>query len=73
MRESFSLSPNSRMVYADGRRMLNPSLIRRYISPCTKEVISWVQAEACAPLDREVSSAWGDHGGPVWAGMNSST
>ena len=38
-----------------------------------KEVISGVQAEAWGPLDMAVSEASGDHGGPVWAGMPSST
>ena len=65
MRENFSLSPNSRIVSAAGRRMLKPSLILRYISPRMKEVISGVQAEACGPLEMAVSSAWGDHGAPV--------
>ena len=35
--------------------------------------ISGVQAEAWSPLDMAVFSAWGDRGGPVWAGISSST
>ena len=65
MRESFSLYLNSRIASAAGRRMLNPSLIFRCTSPHMKDVISWVQAEACGPLEMAVSSAWGDHGVPV--------
>ena len=65
MRESFSLSINSRIASAAGRRMLKPSLILRCISPQMKEVISGVQAEAWGPLDMVFSSAWGDHRGPV--------
>ena len=73
MRESFSFSPNSRMASAAGRRMLKPSLILRLSSPRMKEVISGVHAEAWGPLERSVSKASVDHGGPVLAGMPSST
>ena len=73
MWESFSLSPNSRMASAAGRRMLKPSLILRRRSPRMKEVVSMVQAESWAPLEMAVSNASRDHGGPVWAGMPSYT
>ena len=73
MREGFSLSSNSRTASAAGRRMLKPSLIYRRSSPRMKEVISGVQAYEWAPLDMAVSNASGDHGGPVLAGMPSST
>ena len=63
MQESFSLSPNSRITSAAGRRMLKPSLILRCISSWMKEVTPGVQDEACGPLDMVVSSAWGDHRG----------
>ena len=36
-------------------------------------IISGVQAEAWGTLEMAVSSALGDHGGPVWAGIPSST
>ena len=73
MRESFSLSPNSQMASAAGRRMLKPSLILGRTSPRRKEVISGLQSEAWGPLEMAVSKASGDHGGPVWAGVPSST
>ena len=65
MRESFSLSPKIRITSTAGIRMLKPSLILQCIYPRTKEVIYGVQAEVCAPLEIAVSSAWGEHGGPV--------
>ena len=65
MRESFSLSPNSHIASASGRRMLKPLLILRCISTRMKVVISGVQAKAYDPLEMAVSSAWGNHGGPV--------
>ena len=73
MRESFSFSQNSRMASAAGRRMLEPSLILRRSSPRMKAVISRVHAGAWGPLEMSVSKASVDHGGPVWAGMPSST
>ena len=39
MREIFSFSLNSLIASASGRKMLNPSLILRYISPRMKSVI----------------------------------
>ena len=36
-------------------------------------VISKVQAKEWYPLEMAVSSAWEYHGGPVWAGITSST
>ena len=65
MRESFSFSPNSRIASAVGRRMLNPYLILRCISPRMKAVIYGVQAKACDLLEMAVSSAWGDRWGGV--------
>ena len=73
MRVSFSLSPNSRMVPALGRRMLKPYLILRWNFSWMNKVISGVQAEAWGPLEMAVSKASGYHGGPVWAGMPFST
>ena len=73
MRESFSLFTKSCIAFAVGRRILKPSLILCCISPRMKVIIYGVQAEVCGPLEMEVSSAWGDHGGPVQAGMPSST
>ena len=73
MRGSFSFSPNSCIASAAGRRMLNPSLILRYISPQMKAVISGGQAEACGPLEMAVSSSWSNHWAPVCAGIPSST
>ena len=73
MRESFSLSPNSHIVSIDGSRIPKPSLIFHCISPRMKEVIYRVQDEVCGPLEMAVSKAWGDHQGPVWSGMSSST
>ena len=72
MRESFSFSPNSRMASAAGRRMLKPSLIVRLSYPQMNEVISGVHAQAGGPLERAVSKASVDHGGPVWEGIPSS-
>ena len=65
MRESFRLYPSSCIASASGRRMLKPYLILLYIYPRMKEVIYGMQAEACAPLEMEVSSTWGNHGAPV--------
>ena len=65
MRESFSLSPNSRIMSAAGRRMMKPSLILRCIYPLMKEAISGIQAEARGPLEMAVSSTWDNHEGPV--------
>ena len=45
--------------------MLKPYLILLYISYRMNVVISVVQAEVWGPLEMAVSSAWGDHGGPV--------
>ena len=73
MLERFNFSPNNHTVYASGRRMLKPSLILLCIYPHMKLVISGVQAEEWAPLEMVVYSAWGDHGGPVWAGITSSS
>ena len=53
--------------------MLKPSLILLCISPWINLVISGVQAEAWGILEMAVSSALGDHGGLVWAGIPSST
>ena len=44
----------------DGLGILLP-----WISPQIKTFISGVQDEACGPLEMAVSSAWGNHGGPV--------
>ena len=53
--------------------MLKPSLIFLYTPPLMNVVISGLQAQVWDPLDMAVSSAWGDHRGPVWAGIPSST
>ena len=73
MRESFSLSPNSLIVSADGRNILKPYLILRCISPQMKSVIYGVQSDECGPLEMAVSRVWRVHGVLVCAGMPSST
>ena len=69
IREIFGFSPNIRTASDAGRRMLKTYLILLCISPRMNVVISRVQAEAWCSLEMAVSSAWGDHSGPVWVGM----
>ena len=65
MQESFSFSLKSHIPSDGGRRMLKTSLILLCISSWIKAVISGLQVEVYGPLEMAVSSAWGDHGGPV--------